>query len=121
MDTYWRHRKMLLKLGNRPLIHLVGLTSHYVTQREKIAENTAYACVLLSAHPDTHSTKGKKGRFPGYVRPSEWCNMIYTGLRIYTTARLRSFQIFLGLRGVIYPFKNSSVLTHLKTACGHFC
>ena len=29
--------------------------------KEKIAENTVYACVLLSAHADTHGTKGKKG------------------------------------------------------------
>ncbi len=42
-------------------IHLVGLTSHYITQRGKIAENTVYACALLSAHTDTHGTKGKKG------------------------------------------------------------
>ncbi len=27
----------------------------------KIAENTVYACALLSAHGDTHGTKGKKG------------------------------------------------------------
>ena len=27
----------------------------------KIAENTVYACVLLSAHTNTHDTKGKKG------------------------------------------------------------
>ncbi len=27
----------------------------------KIAENTVYACALLSVHADTHGTKGKKG------------------------------------------------------------
>ena len=27
----------------------------------KIAENRVYACALLSAHTDTHSTKGGKG------------------------------------------------------------
>ena len=27
----------------------------------KIAENTVYACALLSAQADTHGTKGKKG------------------------------------------------------------
>ena len=27
----------------------------------KIAENTVYACALLSAQADTHVTKGKKG------------------------------------------------------------
>ena len=27
----------------------------------KITENTVYACALLSAHGDTHGTKGKKG------------------------------------------------------------
>ena len=27
----------------------------------KITENTVYACALLSAHADTHGTKGKKG------------------------------------------------------------
>ena len=27
----------------------------------KIAENTMYACALLSAHADTQGTKGKKG------------------------------------------------------------
>ena len=42
-------------------IHLVGLTSHYVAQRGKIAENTVYACALLSTHTNTHGTKGKKG------------------------------------------------------------
>ncbi len=31
----------------------------------KIAENTVYACALLSAHTDTHGTKGKKGTLPG--------------------------------------------------------
>ncbi len=27
----------------------------------KIADNRVYACALLSAHTDTHGTKGKKG------------------------------------------------------------
>ncbi len=27
----------------------------------KIAENTVYVCALLSAHADTHGTKGQKG------------------------------------------------------------
>ncbi len=42
--------------------HSLGWTD--VTLRHamgKIAENTVYACALLSAHVDTHGTKGKKG------------------------------------------------------------
>ncbi len=44
-------------------IRLVGLSSHlhYITQKGKMAENTVYACALLSAQADTHGTKGKKG------------------------------------------------------------
>ncbi len=54
--------EVALKLKTEPWgIRLVGLTSHYITQRGKIAENTMYACALLSAHTDTHGTKGKKG------------------------------------------------------------
>ncbi len=52
--------EIMLLLAHIISIHLVGLTSHYVTQRGKIAENTVYACALLSAHNDTHGTKGKK-------------------------------------------------------------
>ena len=51
---------MMRKNGNCD-IRLVGLTSYYVTQRGKIAENTVYVCALLSAHTDTQGTKGKKG------------------------------------------------------------
>ncbi len=40
-------------------IHLVGLTSHYVTQRGKSPKITVYACALLSPQADKHSTKGK--------------------------------------------------------------
>ncbi len=50
-----------VQLASLAVIRLVGLTSHYVTQRGKIAKNTVYACALLSAQADTHSTKGKKG------------------------------------------------------------
>ena len=42
--------------------HSLGRTD--VTLRHvkgKITENTVYACALLSAHADTHGTKGKKG------------------------------------------------------------
>ncbi len=53
-------------------IHLVRLTSHYVTQRGKIAENTVYACALLSAHTDTHGTKGEKGTISRMSDQANW-------------------------------------------------
>ena len=31
------------------------------SSKGKIAENTVYACALLSAHADAHDTKGKLG------------------------------------------------------------
>ena len=44
------------------MLHSLGRAD--VTLRHakgKIAENTVYVCSLLSAHADTHGTKGEKG------------------------------------------------------------
>ncbi len=47
-------------------MHSLGRVDVKLRQAKgKIAENTVYACVLLSAHAGTHGTKGKKGTIMG--------------------------------------------------------